>query len=89
MGSGLAIKHTFNQKNDDERAELRRQYDETVRLNVPAAGLNELASALRLTLAAQANPWETISQSHYSIDDSAEIRTASIAYYGLSGDDEC
>ena len=90
MGSGLETKLTFNKLSREERASLRRQYDEKPeRLNVPAADLNELTSTLRLTLAAQANPWETISQSHYSIDDSAEVRTASIAYYGLSGDDEC
>lgn len=80
----------LQKKNDNERATLRKQYDTTVVAASNAKNGAELARTLRVTLAAQTNPWETVSQSHSSVvDDSAKVRSASIAYYGLSGNDEC
>jgi hypothetical protein len=49
----------------------------------------ELTTLLRYTLISQANPYAVISDSHYSKDDSAEVKIASIAFYGLPDEQFC
>jgi len=51
--------------------------------------LSGLITLLRYTLISQANPYTAISDSHYSAQDSAEVRIASMAFYGLPDERFC
>jgi hypothetical protein len=75
-----------------ERIEASSAYAAETSLRPAAPDLSDLAqvtSALRCSLAAQANPYEVISQSHCSQDDSTEVKQASMAYYGLPNERFC
>ena len=50
---------------------------------------SQLLFLLRTMLISQLNPYEVISQSHFSKEDSEEARNASIAYYGLESEKHC
>jgi len=51
--------------------------------------LSDLTTLLRYTLISQANPYAAISDSHYSAQDSEEMRAASTAFYGLRDERFC
>ena len=51
--------------------------------------MSGLTTLLRHTLISQANPYAAISDSHYSAQDSAEVRIASMAFYGLTDERFC
>jgi hypothetical protein len=50
---------------------------------------SQLLFLLRTMLISQLNPYEVISQSHFSKEDFEEARDASIAYYGLESGKHC
>lgn len=49
----------------------------------------EVLNAMRKQFAAQLNPYETISESHFSQQDSEDTRNKSITYYGLQSKKHC
>eukprot|EP00977_Amphora_coffeiformis_P012653 scaffold3189_cov166-Amphora_coffeaeformis.AAC.9 len=49
----------------------------------------EFLNLMKKQFAAQLDPYETISESHYSQQDSAEVRNKAIAYYGLQSAKHC
>jgi hypothetical protein len=50
---------------------------------------DELITLLRCTLISQTNPYTAIRESHYWAQDSTEVKAASMAFYGLSGERFC
>jgi hypothetical protein len=95
IARGIAANvEAFNGMTIHERIEASSAYaaETSPRPAAPDLDLSDLAlvtSALRCTLAAQANPYEVISESHYSQDDSTEAKQASMAYYGLPNERFC
>ena len=49
----------------------------------------EFLNMMKKQVAAQLDPYETISASHYSRQDSAETRNIAITYYGLQSEKHC
>mmetsp|Transcript_29761 Transcript_29761/g.43997 ORF Transcript_29761/g.43997 Transcript_29761/m.43997 type:complete len:320 (-) Transcript_29761:122-1081(-) len=49
----------------------------------------EVLNAMKKQFAAQLNPYETISESHFSQQDSEDTRNKSITYYGLQSEKHC
>jgi hypothetical protein len=79
----------FNGMPTHERIEASSAYATETAQATDLSDLLHVTTVLRCTLAAQANPYEVVSESHYSQDDSAEARQASIDYYGLLNERYC
>jgi len=83
---GVALNaQSFNNLTILERISARSAYDQSTKQNEQ----EELTTLLRYTLISQANPYAAISDSHYSKDDSAEEKLASMAFYGLPDERVC
>jgi len=86
VSSGIALNAArFNNLTIEQRISARTGYDQSAK----ATEQEELITLLRYTLISQANPYAVISDSHYSKDDSAEVKIASMAFYGLPDERFC
>lgn len=83
VSRGIAVNAAaFNNLSTQERLSASSTYDR-------AAESERLTTLLRSTLLSQANPYAVISDSHYSQDDSEEVKTASMGFYGLPNKQFC
>jgi hypothetical protein len=86
VSRGIAINATaFNALSIETRISASSAYD----AKRTAAAETALTTLLRLNLISHSNPYAAISDSHYSAQDSAELRAASIAFYGLPNERFC
>lgn len=87
VSSGIAINaEAFNNLSVEQAISARSAYDAADTKNKEQA---ELTTLLKSLLISNANPYEVISDSHYSAQDSADVRQASMNYYGLPSENFC
>ena len=87
VSSGIAINaEAFHHLSVDQSISARSAYDAA---NTKNRELSELITLLKSMLISNANPYETISESHYSAQDSTDVRQSSISYYGLPNENFC
>lgn len=92
LGGDYSVSLEFNQiKEQVKEAELKKCLITRLRSvnDEESKDTHQLLCLLRTILISQLNPYEVISQSHFSKEDSEEARNASIAYYGLASDKHC
>ena len=86
--SNITTKDEYNKLPLETRMELLDRYGRKSDNNNNNNN-KELQEMLRRFLASHADPYVAISTTYFSNDDSASVRTASIAYYGLGGKKFC
>jgi hypothetical protein len=93
ISSGLAVNAAaFNDLSFDQKRSLNSDYAAertAVARTAEQSDLSDLITLLRYTLISQTNPYAVISDSHYSAQDSPEVKTASMAFYGLPDERFC
>ena len=93
VSSGVAVNAAaFNDILTKTRLSARSAYYTGMAAMAGATQQSEMSDLIPLlwyTLISQANPYAVISDSHYSAQDSAEVRIASVAFYGLPDERFC
>lgn len=87
VSSGIAINaKAFNDLSVEQTISARSAYDAA---NTKYREQAELTALLKSMLISNANPYETVSDSHYSAQDSTDATQSSISYYGLPNENFC
>jgi len=86
VSAGIAANAAaFHKLSTQDRLAARAGYKAEMEKDVEM----DLKRIIQMNMITQMDPYEAISESHSSAQDSAEARTASIAYYGLPGEKFC